>query len=101
NCANGKQTPEDAPAGAPDWLQKDRAYQKAAAEFYSLDYEAAKKHFTEISLDTESPWQETASYLIIRTLIRQASLTKNEQKADELYDEAELKLRNFVSGKFS
>src|ERR1035437_3326838 len=76
NCASGRQTPDDLPVGAPEWLQKDRAYQKAAAEFYSLDYEAAKKHFAEIAQDTDSPWQETADYLVARTLIREASLTK-------------------------
>src|SRR5205823_1605024 len=43
NCATGKQTPPDPPTGAPDWLVKDRAYQKAAAKFYSLDYEDAKQ----------------------------------------------------------
>ncbi len=103
NCANGKQTPEDPPAGAPDWLKKDRAYQLAAAEFYSLDFDAAKKHFQEIALDTESPWGETADYLIARTLIRQASLTKDKAKATDCYAEAEVHLERFASrtGKFA
>ncbi len=103
NCASGKQTPDDTAPGAPDWLQKDRAYQKAAAEFYSLDYESAKKHFAEIALDTESPWAETADYLVARTLIRQASLAKSKEKAAEFYAAAELRLEGFVSrtGKFS
>lgn len=103
NCAAGKQTPEDPPTGAPDWLQKDRAYQKAAAEFYSLDYNAAKRHFAEIALDPESPWQETADYLVARTLIRQASLTKDEGRAASFYAEAEDHLQHFISrsGKFS
>jgi hypothetical protein len=58
----------------PEWLEKDRAYQQGAAEFYSLDFRNAKKHFAEIAQDTQSPWQETADYLVARTLIRQASL---------------------------
>ena len=40
-----------------------------------------KEHFGEIAQDTESPWQETADYLVARTLIRQASLTKSHEKA--------------------
>ncbi len=103
NCANGKQTPDDPPVGSPIWLQKDRDYQRAAAEFYSLDYEAAKKHFQAISLDTESPWGETADYLVARTLIRQASLTKDKAKAADCYKEAEVHLEHFTSrtGKFA
>ena len=103
NCANGKQIPDAAPVGAPDWLTKDRAYQRAAAEFYSLDYRSAKKHFAEIAQDTESPWAETADYLVARTLIRQASLAKEEKKAGLFYEEAETHLQRFVArnGKFS
>lgn len=103
NCANGKQTPDDPPPGAPEWLAKDRAYQKAAAEFYSLDYDAAKKHFAEIAQDSQSPWAETADYLVARTLIRQASLSKSKEKTAAYYQEAEDHLSRFVSrsGKFS
>lgn len=103
NCASGKHSPDDVPVGAPDWLQKDRAYQKAAAEFYSLDYEAAKRDFAQIAQDFESPWRETADYLVARTLIRQASLAKEKTKCAELYDEAEAHLQRFVSasGKFT
>jgi hypothetical protein len=103
NCSVGKQTPDDPPAGSPDWLQKDRAYQKAAAEFYSLNYVEAKKRFEEIARDFDSPWQETANYLVARTLIRQASLTKDAIKSAALYDEAEEHLSRRVahSGKFA
>jgi len=98
NCASGKQTPAELPAGSPEWLQKDRAYQRAAAEFYSLDYRSAKLHFAEIAQDTESPWAETADYLVARTLIRQASLSKSVGSATPLYQEAEARLEKFVSG---
>jgi hypothetical protein len=103
NCSSGKQPPDDVSPGSPDWLQKDRAYQKAAAEFYSLDYDAAKRDFGEIAQDAESPWQETADYLVARTLIRQASLTKSAEKAAAFYDEAEIHLQRFTSrsGKFT
>lgn len=103
NCASGKHIPEAADPSKPEWLQKDRAYQIAAAEFYSLDYEAAKRHFLEIALDDASPWKETADYLVGRTLIRQASLTKDEAKADLYYADAEQNLVLVASrgGKFS
>ena len=103
NCSNGKQTPEPAPIGAPDWLQKDRAYQIAAASFYSLDYRDAKRRFAEIAQDSESPWRETADYLVARTLIRQASLSKTPETAAPFYDEAETHLQRFISssGKFT
>lgn len=103
NCSSGKRAPDEAPPGAPDWLQKDRAYQRAAAEFYSLDYESAKKHFAEIALDPESPWAETADYLVARTLVRQASLSKDVAKATQYYEDAERHLQKFASrsSKFS
>jgi len=101
NCAKDKQTPDAAPPGAPDWLQKDRAYQRAAAEFYSLDYESAKKEFAKIAQDGDSPWAETASYLVARTLIRQASLSKDKGKAADYYSEAEQSLEKITSGKFA
>ena len=102
NCSSGKQTPDDAPIGAPDWLQKDRAYQKAAAKFYSLDYADAKQAFTDIAHDFDSPWRETADYLVARTLIREASLAHNPKQADELYDEAQTHIEHNVApaGKF-
>lgn len=103
NCSSGKRSPDDAPPGAPVWLQKDRAYQRAATEFYSLDYESAKRHFAEIAQDSESPWAETADYLVARTLVRQASLSKDAAKAAQFYEDAERHLQKFASrsGKFS
>lgn len=103
NCSSGKTTPEEPPAGSPDWLQKDRAYQLAAASFYSLDYNDAKRRFAEIAQDIESPWAETADYLVARTLIRQASLSKDESRVKGLYEEAEQHLQRFTSrtGKFT
>ncbi len=103
NCASGKRTPDDAPPGAPAWLVKDRAYQRAAAEFYSMDHDAAKKHFAEIADDIDSPWAETAGYMVGRTLVRQASLSKDKKKSGDLYVEAEEILEKYAArgGKFS
>ncbi len=97
NCASGERMPADAPAGSPEWLQKDREYQQAAAVFYALKYDEAKSRFIKIALDTNSPWQDTAAYLVGRTLIRQASLTKNVKRSDDLYNEADTRLAVFAS----
>jgi hypothetical protein len=103
NCAYGKQAPPEPPVGAPMWLVKDREYQMGAAEFYSLDYEGAKKRFTAIAQDPENPWSETADYLVARTLIRQASLSQNKAKTAALYAEAEAVLERIIShgGRFA
>lgn len=101
NCSTGKQIPDEPKFAMPEWLQKDRAYQMAAADFYSLNYESAKKRFAEIALDSLSPWQETAEYLVARTLIRQASLSKSDEKSNKFYAEAEQKLLGLNSSKFA
>lgn len=103
NCASGEMSPQALPAAAPEWLVKDRAYQMAAASFYSLRFDDAKQRFAAIALDYDSPWRETADYLVARTLIRQASLSGNEGSVKRFYIEAEDHLKQFVSttGKFS
>lgn len=102
NCASNKEIPQSLDQTAPEWLRKDRAYQQAAAEFYSLDYEKAKADFAAIAQDFDSPWRDTADYLVARTLIRQASLALDESKRNAIYEEAELRLHNLSSsgGKF-
>lgn len=97
NCSEGRQSIEEANASMPEWLQKDRAYQLAAASFYSMDYADAKKRFAEIAQDFQSPWQETADYLVGRTIIRQASLSKSEETANRFYAEAEEVLYRLAS----
>lgn len=99
NCASGKQTPEAPAPAMPEWLQKDRTYQIAAAEFYSLNYERAKNLFREIAADPNSPWQDTADYLVGRTLIRQASLSNDPERSNRFYGEAEQHFQNY-SGKY-
>jgi len=101
NCSSGKTAPDALQPGSTEWLQKDRAYQMAAAEFYSLNYDDAKAKFAAIASDTDSVWQETADYLVARTLIRQASLSKDPEKTKAYYEEAERHLWRFTSGKFA
>lgn len=64
--------PETAPAGSPEWLQLDRAYQTAAAEFYDQKYDAAAQAFAAIARDKNSPWSAWGEYLEARALVRKA-----------------------------
>ena len=97
NCTSGKQMPAAANGTMPEWLQKDRAYQTAAAKFYALDYDQAKNDFAEIAKDNSSPWRETAEYLVARTLIRQASLSGDAAKQNIFYAEAEDHLQRIAA----
>jgi hypothetical protein len=103
NCASGQSIPEPAAPDAPEWLKKDREYQIAAANFYSLNYETAREIWTRIADDSASVWSETADYLIARTMIREASLAKDAAKTREIYERAEGHLNRLTArggGKF-
>ncbi len=102
NCAEGAEAPPPVGRGAPNWLQKDRDYQIAAANFYSLRLAEARSRFEKIGADNDSVWQEISAYLVGRTLVRQASLTKNERESRANYEQAEAYLINLLArgGKF-
>lgn len=102
NCSSGQAIPEPANLDAPEWLKKDREYQIAAANFYSLNYDTARNIWTKIADDSDSVWSETADYLIARTLVREASLSKDEAKSKEIYAKAEEHLYRLTvrGGKF-
>jgi hypothetical protein len=93
NCSVAGKFPEPLGKESTEWLRKDRDYQIAAANFYSLNFEQAHKLFTAISHDPASPWQETADYLVGRNWVRQASLTKDDAQRNELYQQAEFYLQ--------
>ncbi|HKO60657.1 MAG TPA: hypothetical protein VJV03_05815 [Pyrinomonadaceae bacterium] len=97
NCSSGSHLPAEVSMDRPEWLRKDRDYQKAAALFYSVRLDEARASFAAIAADVNSPWQETAEYLVARSLVRQASLTGEEAKKRQLYEEAELKAEQLVS----
>ncbi|HEU4478715.1 MAG TPA: hypothetical protein VFR80_09370, partial [Pyrinomonadaceae bacterium] len=92
NCSAAGKFPEPLGNESVEWLRKDRDYQIAAANFYSLNFEKASTLFTAISHDPASPWQETADYLVARNWVRQASRTQNEAQRNEIYRQAELYL---------
>lgn len=74
--------PPALPAKAPVWLQKDDAYQRAAAHFYAGRYADARTRFLAIAGDSASPWQPLGKYLAARALIRSASAVPREPESD-------------------
>jgi hypothetical protein len=90
NCSEGKHIP---PALGPDSQGRaDRDYQIAAASFYAGDFDAARKAFSSIAADANSPWRDRAPYLEARALVRKASLgSPDEKKASLTAAEEQLK----------
>jgi hypothetical protein len=76
NCSapGGPSIPATLPATAAQWMQADRAYQIAAANFYAGDFDAASADFLRIAADRSSPWHGIAPYLAARALIRKSTL---------------------------
>ena len=101
-CSSGSDLPRELGAESAGWLRKDREYQIAAAKFYALNFDQARADFEKIAADAESDWRETADYLIARTLVRQASLTKDDARSREIYLQAEWHLSHLLGkgGKF-
>jgi len=60
------------PAGAPDWLKADHAYQAAARALYRREFDDAAAQFRAIAQDTASPWHELAPYLALRAEVHGA-----------------------------
>ena len=98
NCSGGSHIPAELGQESPAWLRKDREYQMAAAFFYSLDFDQARARFEKIASDYDSPWQQSAPYLVARTLVRQASLEDGDAKKRELYEQAETRLEMVRAG---
>lgn len=96
NCSSGSVLPAAVGAERPTWLRKDRDYQIAAAHFYSLKFEEARAAFRRIAEDAESDWQQTADYLVGRTMVRQASLESDESIKRRQYESAEAYLINLL-----
>ena len=84
NCSSGTAIPDALPATDDALMRADRAYQIAAANFYSTNFDEARKGFDAIAADNASPWRRTAPYLVARTLVRKASLGAPEQKQQSL-----------------
>jgi hypothetical protein len=78
NCSGDQKTyPDPLPGTARSLLRADRDYQIAAAHFYAEDFAVAEQSFRTIANDPGTPWRNVASYMVARTLLREASLQNN------------------------
>lgn len=86
--------PEPAPQLAPNWFQKDRSYQIAAAKFYAGAYQESVTLFDAISKDKNSPWSSISPYLSARALLRQATLevAGSSPAQTQLFEDAQSRL---------
>lgn len=69
---------------APGWLaleKHDRRYQIAAAHFYAGRFVEAASLFAEIGRTEDSPWRDLGRYLVARSLLREASLHREDSPA--------------------
>lgn len=115
NCNAGPAIPQPLEPTADAAAKADRAYQVAAAHFYSGQYDAARTEFAVIGRDAGSPWRGLAPYLVARAMIRQGDLsdaekqvlailkdpkqTEGHERADHL--EAWLKIRLYPAERLS
>ena len=66
--------PEPAPASADALTKADRAYQTAAAYFYSFEFDEAARRFRAIADDASSPWRPYGKYLAARAHLRTVTM---------------------------
>jgi hypothetical protein len=92
NCRSGRQIPAEAQTA-------DRAYQIAAANFYSEGFDAAAKQFDAIAHDKTSPWREKAAYLAARSLLRKGSLADKAEEGRPALADAEARLNSILKDK--
>ena len=89
-----REIPPPADPDLPTSIQKDRAYQIAAAHFYQCNFNVAESLFTAISRDSSSPWNKLSRYLVARAIIRNATLLKAEE--DSIFEKAENHLQEIL-----
>ena len=95
NCGEGRHLPKDAAAELPDLpqlLRADRAYQIAAANFYSTNFDEAKQQFEAIARDKGSPYQVIAPYMAARSMLRKGSFAEKEDEGRPSLNDAETRL---------
>ncbi|PWT95190.1 MAG: hypothetical protein C5B55_01685 [Blastocatellia bacterium] len=96
NCSEGSHIPQGLDLSADALARADRNYQIAAANFYSGNFDQAKLAFEGIASDSSSPWQQSARYLVARSLIRKSSLGSPDTRESSL-TEAETELKAILS----
>jgi hypothetical protein len=99
NCSEGRHLPKDAATELPDLpplLRADRAYQIAAANFYSTNFDEAKQQFEAIGRDKESPYHVIAPYMAARAMLRKGSFAEKEDEGRPFINDAETRLSSIL-----
>lgn len=78
NCSDGTALPAPPEPSLPAVLRADREYQIAAADFYAMRYDEARRRFLSITADASSPWREIARLVAVRASLRKARLGDGE-----------------------
>jgi hypothetical protein len=91
NCSGDKNIPSPLAAAGSPLAVADRAYQIAAATFYSRNFDESARLFGEIAKDGTSPWRQIAPLLVARSLIRKATLSEKLDAQSLAQAEAQLK----------
>jgi hypothetical protein len=99
NCSEGQNIPGEPNLTAPAIIKADRAYQIAAAYFYSANFDEAKARFEKISNDTSSPYNGAAALLVARSLIRKASVIEDKAIQKDSLSQAQAQLMKVVANK--
>jgi len=95
NCYEGRHMPD--PQTSDDALVRaDRAYQTAAANFYSTNFDEAKQQFDTIAKDQKSPWRSIAAYLAARSMLRKGSFTEKPEEGRPFLADAETRLNTIL-----
>jgi hypothetical protein len=81
---SGKEIPVPLPPSASELERADRAYQIAAAQFYSGNWEESERLFGAIAKDKSSPWRTIAPYLVARAAVRVATFTTEQRPHPDL-----------------
>lgn len=98
NCGEGKHMPKDVASetNLPAQLRADRAYQIAAANFYSTNYDEAKHQFEAIARNKDSAYRIIAPYMAARAVLRKGSLADKEDEGRPFIVEAETRLGSIL-----
>jgi hypothetical protein len=97
NCNGGNTIPDPLPPSASAIARADRAYQIAAAHFYSGGYDKAAEDFRAIAKDPSSPWSTIAPYLVARSLVRKATMVEKEEPDLAALAQAEAQVNSVFS----
>jgi Glycosyltransferase family 28 N-terminal domain len=84
NCSKTGTMPAPVQANWSALLRQDRAYQIAAAEFYTGNFDRARDDFAAIGNDRSSPWSRWGEYLAARAEVRKAARTFNQAQYGQL-----------------